>query len=266
MPGAFTDGHTSLAMNNTTEADSATMDSTNPGVSITKESHMLPSEINKECVYMTSEDETDSDTTDSASPGNTPIKMTFRVHKDNLVTTETPPKIITECVYVTCEDTSDSETMDDKEPGTRATKKSHMLPEIMIATPEMHPKIIRDCAYVLLHRTIHKMLKESCNGCKVDHPSQLQHPCLFKLPSDYYMFNIAAVKKRLYCLELLRVLNHVCDAKGIKPNPIRMMGAVDMFFCEREEAEEADCQMDTPHDFINADTAVLISAAIEACW
>ena len=99
----------------------------------------------------------------------------------------------------------------------------------------------------------------------INHPSQRQHPCLFESPSDYYVSNKAAVKKRLYCLGLLRVLEYVCEAKGIKPNPLRMMGSVDMFMLEREENEEADDQMDDPYKSIDTDTAAIITAALETC-
>ena len=92
----------------------------------------------KECIYVTSEDETDDDTTDSTSPDSTPIKMTFRVHKDSLVTMETPPQVITECVYVTGEAVSDSDTTDSKRPENTPSKMTTLLPANMIADPESY--------------------------------------------------------------------------------------------------------------------------------
>ena len=258
-------------MDITTEADSAPRESIIVGgpTTTTKASctqtPMLPPKSSKECVYMTSEDETDDDTTDSISPDSIPIKMTLRVHKDNLVTMETPPHVITECVYVTAEAVPDSDTKDSTRPENTPIKMTTLLPANMIADPEMPTKIVKECVYVMLNRIINKMSREACNGCMINHPSQLQHPCLFESPSDYYVSNKAAVKKRLYCLGLLRVLEYVCEAKGIKPNPLRMMGSVDMFMLEREENEEADDQMDDPYKSIDTDTAAIITAAIETC-
>ena len=73
----------------------------------------------------------------------------------------------------------DSATMDSTTPGTTTTNTTYKLHEDVIATPELPPKIIKECVHVILNRTLNKILQECCNGCKVDHPSQRQHPCLF---------------------------------------------------------------------------------------
>lgn len=41
-------------------------------------------------------------------------------------------------------------------------------------------KIIKATVVVLLEHVINKKLKDLCLGCKVDHPSQLRHSCLFE--------------------------------------------------------------------------------------
>ncbi len=46
--------------------------------------------------------------------------------------------------------------------------------------------IIRAVTGELLDRVIQQDLKDNCHGCAIDHPSQLQHACLFILKSTIY--------------------------------------------------------------------------------
>ena len=109
----------------------------------------------------------------------------------------------------------------------------------------------------MLNRVITKMLQEVCNGCVVDHPSQLQHRCLFEEASMFYTDNSDRVKTRLYQTSMLQVLAHVCTTKGVIPIKLRMLGSVDMILWQLEADEEDDYHIDAPYDFIDADTG---------CW
>ncbi|KAK3546804.1 hypothetical protein QTP86_002920 [Hemibagrus guttatus] len=58
--------------------------------------------------------------------------------------------------------------------------------------------IIRAVTGELLDRIIDKDLKDNCNGCAINHPSQLQHACLFD-PEQYYLhMNSYSLMKKLF--------------------------------------------------------------------
>ena len=118
----------------------------------------------------------------------------------------------------------------------------------------------------MLNRVITKMLQEVCNGCDVDHPSQLQHRCLFEEASMFYTDNSDRVKTRLYQTSMLQVLAHVCTTKGVIPIKLRMLGSVDMILWDLTESEVGDYHIDAPYDFIDGASGAIIETAMNACW
>ena len=54
--------------------------------------------------------------------------------------------------------------------------------------------------------------------------------------------------------------------QGSFPLTLRMLGSVDMILWQLEADEEDDYHIDAPYDFIDADTAAVITAAMDACW
>ena len=58
--------------------------------------------------------------------------------------------------------------------------------------------IIRAVTGDLLERIIERDMRENCNGCAIDHPSQHQHTCLYD-PEDYYLhINAKRLMTKLY--------------------------------------------------------------------
>ena len=207
----------------------------------------LPPEIDQHCIYMTSEDESDGETSSSTAPDDSPIMMTRMMDRKGPTTFDTV-------------------ATDSANSGISASGSNGMPPTAIITMSELSPKIIKACVFVMLNRVITKMLQEVCNGCDVDHPSQLQHRCLFEEASMFYTDNSDRVKTRLYQTSMLQVLTHVCTTKGVIPLKLRMLGAVDMILWELAESEVGDYHIDAPYDFIDGPIGAVIEAAMEACW
>ena len=211
---------------------------------------------------MTSEDESDGEPSNSKSPDATPIMMTRSLVPKRFLTCELPCKTNTSCAAARVDGVH--ATMDSVNNGSAATGAACMSSAKMIS--QLPSKIIKDCVYVMLNRIIHRMLQEVCNGCEVDHPSQRQHRCLFESPAAFYTYNSKRVKSRLYQTRMMQVLTHICLATGVIPLTLRMLGSVDMILWQLEADEEDDYHIDAPYDYIDADTAALITPAMETCW
>ncbi len=59
-------------------------------------------------------------------------------------------------------------------------------------------KIIKAATVVLLEHLIGDKLKEDCEGCAIDHPSQLQHSCLFDPPNFYFDTHFDELSGKLF--------------------------------------------------------------------
>ena len=232
----------------------------------------LPPEIDQHCIYMTSEDESDGETSSSTAPDDSPIMMTRRMPSKGPTTFELPIRrnaaggTSNYAAWATSNPAIFSVATDSANSGISASGATGMPTTAIITMSELSPKIIKACVFVMLNRVITKMLQEVCNGCDVDHPSQLQHRCLFEEASMFYTDNSDRVKTRLYQTSMLQVLTHVCTTKGVIPLKLRMLGAVDMILWELAECEVGDYHIDAPYDFIDGRIGAVITAAMDACW
>ncbi len=59
-------------------------------------------------------------------------------------------------------------------------------------------KIIKAATVVLLEHLIGDKLKDDCEGCAIDHPSQLQHSCLFDPPNFYFDTHFDELSGKLF--------------------------------------------------------------------
>ncbi|GAA6072951.1 uncharacterized protein LOC111848758 [Tachysurus ichikawai] len=58
--------------------------------------------------------------------------------------------------------------------------------------------VIRGVMGELLNRIVESDLRDNCHGCAIDHPSQLQHACLFEPEAYYLHMNAFRLLKKLF--------------------------------------------------------------------
>ena len=94
--------------------------------------------------------------------------------------------------------------------------------------------IIRAVTGELLDRVIQQDLKDNCHGCAIDHPSQLQHACLFD-PEEYYLhLNTYRLLKKLFKPWFKYTLARGLKLCGIKHTPSleKIQGIAEATVCE----------------------------------
>ena len=159
---------------------------------------------------------------------------------------------------------SDEVTLLSTPGGDSTINANYKLYQEVLATPEHPIKIIKQCVYVIIHRIMRRIVQDRFNGCEVDHPSQRQHICLYDLPSGFYDANLEELKKRFYRPRLLGVLMHVCEAKGFRPSPLKLMGVVDMIIWGLSQHPESEEEVVHVYSCINDELLALVEAAIES--
>lgn len=86
----------------------------------------------------------------------------------------------------------------------------------------------------LLDRIILQDLKDNCHGCAIDHPSQLQHSCLFD-PDEYYLhLNTYRLLKKLFKPWFKYTLARGLKLCGINHTPSleKIQGIAEAIVCE----------------------------------
>lgn len=100
---------------------------------------------------------------------------------------------------------------------------------------ELQIKLVKACVYVALQEIINQKLRETCFGCSVDHPSQMQHSCLFEADDYYFKTHIEDLKRRLYRPPLLQSLLHLFGRYRYQLDPQNVKGAVEAIVYELED-------------------------------
>nr|DAC81250.1 TPA_asm: acintoc5 [Astyanax tetra cavefish adintovirus] len=100
--------------------------------------------------------------------------------------------------------------------------------------------IIRGVTGNLLDQIIVKDMNQHCNGCAIDHPSQIQHSCLFD-PEDYYLhFNAKRLLTKLFKPWLKYTLARALKLCGISSIPCleKIQAVAEAVVCElRDEPD-----------------------------
>lgn len=87
-------------------------------------------------------------------------------------------------------------------------------------------RIIKSMVVVLLQHIVDKKLREECEGCATDHPSQLQHSCLFEPPAYYFDSRFDELCRMLFKPDLQTIIDFTLRRCGLKTNNIlRLEGA-----------------------------------------
>ncbi|XDV31530.1 hypothetical protein PO909_002521 [Leuciscus waleckii] len=87
-------------------------------------------------------------------------------------------------------------------------------------------KIIKAATVVLLQHLIGKKLKNDCEGCEIDHPSQLQHSCLFDPPNYYFDTHFDELSTKLFRPYFHAIIGILLGRLGLKSHPHRIQGTV----------------------------------------
>ena len=72
------------------------------------------------------------------------------------------------------------------------------------------------------------------------------------------------ILKSFYRPRLLGVLMHVCEAKGFRPSPLKLMGVVDMIIWGLSQHPESEEEFEHVYSCISDELLALIEAAIES--
>lgn len=85
-------------------------------------------------------------------------------------------------------------------------------------------KIVKATVVVLLQHLIDGKQKEECQGCATNHPSQLQHSCLFEPATYYFDTHFNELTSKLFKPDLRTVIAYALRCFGLKSHPQRIHG------------------------------------------
>lgn len=93
-------------------------------------------------------------------------------------------------------------------------------------------KLIKAIVASVLESTVGSKMKRECYGCKINHPSQIQHGCLYEPTPYYFDFNYEEFTRTLFKPEFKHIIVQALNQIGLKLHPLRIQGAVDAILCE----------------------------------
>ena len=79
----------------------------------------------------------------------------------------------------------------------------------------------------LLDKVVQLYRKEQCYGCQVDHPSQMQHECLFEMPEYFLERNYDEVVKRLWTDRFIPAIRGSLHSIKLHVSERRIFGAAE---------------------------------------
>ena len=87
-------------------------------------------------------------------------------------------------------------------------------------------KIIKAATVILLQHLINDKQKDDCEGCAINHPSQLQHSCLFDPPNYYFDTHFDELSGKLFKPSFHSIITTLLGRLGLKSQPHRIQGTV----------------------------------------
>lgn len=91
----------------------------------------------------------------------------------------------------------------------------------------------------LLSRVLDKYRTEICNRYQIDHPSQMQHECLFEMPEYFLQQHYDSLLKRLWTARFIPTIQRVLEAHHIHVSDYRVHGASEAFPQKRTSEKDA---------------------------
>ncbi|KAL1280011.1 hypothetical protein QQF64_014611 [Cirrhinus molitorella] len=127
-------------------------------------------------------------------------------------------------------------------------------------------KIIKATIVVLLEHLINKKLKELCQGCEIDHPSQLRHSCLFEPSAYFFDAYFEELSRNLVKPELKHIIAQALNRCGLRINPQRIQGSVDAILCElRDEVYIVEKLCEIRERVVDTNSEQIVYDAVD-CW
>ncbi|XP_067258629.1 B-cell receptor CD22-like [Chanodichthys erythropterus] len=77
----------------------------------------------------------------------------------------------------------------------------------------------------VLQHLIDEKLKDDCEGCAINHPSQLQHSYLFEPPTYFFDSHFDELTRKLFKPDLRTIIAYALHRSGLKSHPQRIQGA-----------------------------------------
>ncbi|KAL0152880.1 hypothetical protein M9458_051813 [Cirrhinus mrigala] len=93
-------------------------------------------------------------------------------------------------------------------------------------------KIIKAVVAIILEHLIDGELRRFCYGCEHDHPSQIQHSCLYEAPAYFFLGCFEELSQKLFKPDLKSILARTLKLFGLTPHLQRIQGVVDCVLCE----------------------------------
>jgi hypothetical protein len=87
-------------------------------------------------------------------------------------------------------------------------------------------KIVKAAIVILLEHLIGDKIKKECEGCAIDHPSQLQHSCLFEPPNYFFDTHFDELTGKLFKPHFHSIIAIILNRCGLKSRPHRIQGTV----------------------------------------
>ncbi|KAM7401461.1 hypothetical protein PAMA_005590 [Pampus argenteus] len=89
----------------------------------------------------------------------------------------------------------------------------------------------------LLNITLHKFRREQCFGCRINHPSQRQHPCVEHVEDDYYRINFQGIMKMLLTPHFIPSIQRLLTARNIPEDDVRVKAVAHTLLHELRSAK-----------------------------
>ena len=94
-------------------------------------------------------------------------------------------------------------------------------------------EILKKVIYLCIRHLMRRKIEADCYGCGVDHPSQIQHTCLFEPPMYYFARCFDTICEWLFTPELRCALEYALKTiRGKKVSPYRLLGATEVIVGE----------------------------------
>lgn len=85
--------------------------------------------------------------------------------------------------------------------------------------------IIKGAVTVVLQHIVNAKLKQDCLGCEIDHPSQMQHSCLFEPTAYYFAAHFLEFSRKLFTDKLYNIVASALQRRGFKVDIRTIQGA-----------------------------------------
>ena len=120
----------------------------------------------------------------------------------------------------------------------------------------------------LLNRVVYLYRKEKCYGCQVDHPSQMQHECLFPTGEYYLDRNYDEVVKRLWTVRFIPAIRDALHQNHLHVSERRVFGATEAILHNLRNTRLFEAKIEKLYEQLveNDETQMKITRAAWAFW